>query len=106
LKSAYDDLISRAHAQNLLIYGATITPFSGNGYYSTSHEMVRQEANDYIRSGVFDAYIDFDAALTDGGSPPAMQSTYAAWAQQDGLHPGPAGYQKLGETVDLDLFTE
>jgi len=23
----------------------------------------------------------------------------------DGLHPGPAGYQKMGDSVDLTLFT-
>ena len=34
-----------------------------------------------------------------------LQATYAAWAQMDGLHPGPAGYQKMGDSVDLTLFT-
>ena len=49
--------------------------------------------------------IDFDAALTDGGQPPRLQAQYATWAQTDGLHPGPAGYQRMGETPDLGLFT-
>jgi lysophospholipase L1-like esterase len=106
MKSAYDDLISRAHAKGLLIYGGTILPFSGNSYYSTAHESVRQQVNTYIKSGVFDGVIDFDAALSDGANPPALQATYAAWAQKDGLHPGPAGYQKMGETADLALFTK
>jgi lysophospholipase L1-like esterase len=106
LKSAYDDLISRGHAKGLLIYGATILPFGGNSYYSTSHESVRQQVNTYIKSGVFDGVIDFDAALTDGGNPPKLKTEYATWAQTDGLHPGPAGYQKMGETVDLALFTK
>jgi len=106
LKSAYDDLIGRAHAKSVLIYGATILPFGGNSYYSAAHESVRQQVNTYIKSGVFDGYIDFDAALTDGGNPPKLQATYAAWAQMDGLHPGPAGYQKMGQTPDLSLFTK
>jgi lysophospholipase L1-like esterase len=55
---------------------------------------------------VFDGVIDFDAALTDGGNPPKLQATYAAWSMQDGLHPGPAGYQKMGDSVDLTLFTK
>jgi len=109
MKAAYDDLISRAHAKGLLIYGATITPFGGNtgatGYYTVAHEAVRQQVNTYIKSGVFDGYIDFDAALTDGGDPPKLQTIYATWAQMDGLHPGPAGYQKMGDSVDLTLFT-
>ena len=106
LKSAYDTLISDAHAKGLLIYGATILPFGGNGYYTPAHESVRQQVNTYVKSGVFDGVIDFDAALTDGGNPPKLQPTYAAWAQMDGLHPGPAGYQKMGDSVDLTLFTK
>jgi lysophospholipase L1-like esterase len=106
MKAAYDDLIARAHAKGILIYGATILPFAGNGYYTVAHENVRQQVNAYIRSGVFDAVIDFDAAVTDGGNPPRLQQAFAAWAQQDGLHPGPAGYQRIGETADLGLFTK
>jgi len=105
MKTAYDDLISRAHAKGLLIYGATILPFGGNAYYTTAHESVRQQVNAYIKSGVFDGYIDFDAALTDGGSPPKLQTTYATWAQTDWLHPGPAGYQKMADSVNLSMFT-
>lgn len=106
MKSCYDDLISRAHGKGLLVYGATILPFSGNSYYTVAHESVRQQVNTYVKSGVFDGYIDFDAALTDGGNPPKLQATYAAWSQQDWLHPGPAGYQKMGETPNLTLFTQ
>ena len=108
MKTCYDDLISRAHAKGLLIYGATILPFGGSNYYDTAgaNETVRKQVNTYIRSGAFDGYIDFDAALTDGGNPPKLQATYAAWSQQDWLHPGPAGYQKMGETPNLTLFTQ
>jgi lysophospholipase L1-like esterase len=106
MKAAYDDLIGRAHAKGLLIYGATILPFDGNSYYSTAHESVRQQVNAYIKSGVFDGTIDFDAALGDGGNPPKLQAIYATWVQTDWLHPGPAGYQKMGESVDLALFTK
>jgi len=106
MKTVYDQLISQAHAAGVLIYGATITPFGGNTYYTVDHETVRQQVNTYIKSGVFDGFIDFDAALTDGGNPPMLQATYAAWSQMDGLHPGPAGYQKMGDSVDLTLFTK
>jgi lysophospholipase L1-like esterase len=105
MKAAYDDLIARAHAKGVLIYGATILPFAGNSYYTTEHESVRQQVNAYIRSGVFDGYIDFDAATSDGGDPPKLQAPFAAWAQQDWLHPGPAGYQAIGDSVDLTMFT-
>jgi lysophospholipase L1-like esterase len=105
MKAAYDDLIARAHAKGILIYGATILPFAGNSYYTVAHENVRQQVNAYIRSGVFDGVIDFDAAVTDGGNPPRLQQAFAVWAQQDGLHPGPGGYQAMGDAVDLSLFT-
>lgn len=113
MKSAYAALISMAHARNVLIYGATITPFGGDSqYYSTSAESVRQAVNTYIRSGgmngssPFDGVIDFDMALTDGGNPPKLQNQYSTWSMADGLHPGPAGYQKMGQTPDLTLFTK
>ena len=106
MQNVYAQMISAAHAQGVLIFGATIMPFGGNAYYTVAHESVRQQVNTYIRSGVFDGVIDFDAALTDGGNPPKLQATYAAWAQMDGLHPGPAGYLKMGQSVDLALFTK
>lgn len=76
------------------------------------HESVRQQVNDYIRSGAFDGVIDFDAALTDGGNPPKMKAEYATWTagnpagSTDYLHPGPAGYKAMGDAVDLALFTK
>ena len=105
LKSAYMSLISMAHAKNLLIYGATITPFGGDAMYA-SHDSVRLQANAFIKSGVFDGVIDFDAALTDGGNPAKLQEMYAKWSMEDGLHPSPAGYEKMGETPDLTMFTK
>jgi lysophospholipase L1-like esterase len=106
ITSAYASMISQAHAKGLLIYGATITPFGGNtgmgGYYSVANEATRQAVNAYIKSGVFDAFIDFDAAVTDGGNPPKLQMPYDSG---DGLHPTPAGYLKMASIVDLTLFT-
>jgi len=98
---AYDTLIAQARAQGLKVYGATITPFGGNTYYSAAHESVRQSVNTYIRSGKFDAFIDFDAAVRDASNPPRVQTQYDSG---DGLHLNPAGYQKLADTVNLTLF--
>lgn len=113
INAAYKDMIDRAHAHNpkLLVFGGTITPFGGSTtgsdpYYSDAAETARQTVNTYIKSGVFDGVIDFDAAVTDGGNPPKLQTTYATWAQTDGLHPSPAGYKKMGEAADLTLFTK
>ena len=107
ITSAFAGFISQAHANNLLIYGATITPFGTNSYYTAAHETVRQQVNTYIRTaGNFDGVLDFDAAVTDGGNPPALQSQYDTWAQTDGLHLSPAGYQKLADSINLTLFTK
>ncbi|HZL19654.1 MAG TPA: SGNH/GDSL hydrolase family protein [Polyangia bacterium] len=110
MKPVYDSMISQAHAQGLLIYGATITPFGANSYYTAAHEAVRQQVNTYIKSGVFDGVLDFDAAVTDGGNPPKLQTPYATWTSADGstdgLHPSPAGYQKMADSIDLTLFTK
>jgi lysophospholipase L1-like esterase len=103
MKTVYDKMIAAAHGKSILIFGATIAPFGGNAYYSAAHEMVRTQVNAYMKSA-FDGYVDFDAAVTDGGNPPKLKSEYATWSQMDGLHPGPAGYKKMGEAVDLTLF--
>ena len=104
MKPVYEKLIKAGRDAGLLVFGATIAPFNGHSFYTVQHETVRQQVNTFIRSGAFDGVIDFDMALTDGGSPPKLQSTYAAWGQMDWLHPGPAGYKKMGDSVDLTLF--
>jgi lysophospholipase L1-like esterase len=104
MRTVYEELITAAHGAGLLIYGATILPFGASSYYNEDNETVREQVNTYIKSGAFDGVIDFDAAVTDGATPPNLATTYATWAQTDGLHPGPAGYQKMGETPDLALF--
>jgi lysophospholipase L1-like esterase len=106
MQSAYKDMIDRGHAQGLIVIGGTILPFNGNSYYTDDHEKIRQGVNTYIKSGAFDGVIDFDAALKDPADATKLLGTYADWSQKDGLHPGPAGYQKMGETPDLSLFTK
>lgn len=102
ITSAYATMVSLAHAQNLLVYGATITPFGANGYYNQTSEANRQTVNAYIRqAGNFDAVLDFDVAVQDPTNPIVLQSAYDSG---DGLHLTPAGYQKLASVVDLTLF--
>jgi lysophospholipase L1-like esterase len=103
LTSAYDNLIAQARAKGLRVYGGTITPFGSNSYYSAAREAVRQSVNTYIRSGKFDGFIDFDAAVRDSSNPPKLQ---AAYDSGDGLHLNPAGYQKLADTVNLALLAQ
>ncbi|HSY20833.1 MAG TPA: GDSL-type esterase/lipase family protein, partial [Polyangiaceae bacterium] len=110
LESAYTSLITQAHAKHLLIYGATITPFGGYAmYYSTATEAVREAVNTWIKgsSSGYDGYFDFDAAVTNNGNPPSLQAQYDTWAQTDGLHLNPVGYQQLANAVTpLTDFTK
>jgi lysophospholipase L1-like esterase len=111
MQMAYAGLVSQAHSKGMLVYGATITPFGANSSYSAAREMVRQQVNTYIKTaGNFDGFFDFDAAVTDNGTPPALQTQYAtlpASIGTDGLHMNPTGYQALANAVTpLSDFTK
>ena len=99
-------LIARAHAKHVKIYGATLTPYGGNGwpYHSAVGEKTRQEVNAWIRSpDAFDGVVDFDKAIRDPAAPEKM---LAAYDSGDHLHPSSAGYQAMANAVDLSLFTD
>jgi lysophospholipase L1-like esterase len=99
--SAYQTMITAAHAQNMKVYGATITPVNGNTYYTPAHEAVRAAVNTWIRTpGHFDAYIDFDHTIRNPADTTRLQAAYS----NDWLHPNAAGYKLLGESIDLNLF--
>jgi lysophospholipase L1-like esterase len=106
LINAYTQFVTKAHAKGLLVYGATITPFGTNDYYTKDHEheTARQAVNTWIRTaGNFDAVIDFDATVRDPLNALNLLSTYDTG---DGLHLNPAGYQKMADSIDLTLFTK
>jgi len=99
---AYTQMVTRAHAHGLKIYAATLTPYAGAHYYGPKGEEMRAAVNAWIRtSGIFDGVIDFDKAVGDPANPAAFA---AAYDSGDHLHPGDAGYEKMGEAVDLRLF--
>ena len=100
-------IILACHNAGLRIYGGTLTPFGGSnaiygGNYGTPFgEQQRQAVNDWIRtSGAFDGVIDFDLALRDPSNPMNLLPAYAG----DALHPNDAGYQVMGNIVDLDAI--
>lgn len=98
---AFKKMIYQAHADNIRIYGATITPFKGSGYYTAAHEAVRKTVNEWIRTpGNFDQVIDLDKAIRDPEDPEKMMDKYA----NDYLHPNADGYWFLGESIDVNLF--
>lgn len=105
LIAGHRQLISRARARGLAIYGATLTPYEGTtipGYWTPAGEAIRRELNQWIRtSGEYDAVFDFDAATRDPERPTWFLPEYDCG---DRLHPGDAGYEALANAVDLDLF--
>jgi lysophospholipase L1-like esterase len=103
---AYAQIIERARAHGIRVYGATVMPFEGftyAGYYTPEGEADRRRVNEWIRtSGRFDAVIDFDAITGDPERPSRLS---AAVDGGDHLHPSAAGYRIMGEAVELKLFT-
>ncbi|HET8764299.1 MAG TPA: SGNH/GDSL hydrolase family protein [Rhodanobacter sp.] len=97
-------LVARAHARHVKVYGATLTPYGGNGwpYHSVAGEQTREAVNAWIRhSGVFDGVVDFDQAVRD---PAAPKKLLPAYDSGDHLHPNSAGYRAMADAVDLRLF--
>jgi lysophospholipase L1-like esterase len=102
LIAAYERFINEAHAKGILVYGVPILPFGGSFYDSKDHEASRQRVNKWIRtSGKFDAVIDMDAAVRD---PANLSKLLPAYDTGDHLHLNVAGYQKMAEAIDLNLF--
>jgi lysophospholipase L1-like esterase len=102
LEMALTQLIDRARAHGIKVFGATLTPYVGAGYQSPAGEKVREAENDFIlHSGKFDGVIDFAKATADSADP----TRFAASAgSKDNLHPGDPGYQTMGDAIDLKLF--
>jgi lysophospholipase L1-like esterase len=104
LIGGHRQLIARAHASGLRIFGGTILPFKGDtlGFYSAENERKRSALNRWIRTGgEHDGVVDFDAAMRDPADPlrlnPALDSG-------DHLHPNDAGMVVMAGAVPLRFF--
>lgn len=102
LIAAYEQMVAKAHAKGIKVYGATILPFGKSFYYKSYREKARIVVNDWIRAkGHFDAVIDFDKVMQD---PADTMSLLPNLQSGDFLHPNEAGYKTMGEAIDLSLF--
>src|SRR6266700_211702 len=93
------------------VIGATV--ISALGSSNAAHgfpeqDAKRKELNEFIRtSGTFDAVIDFDKVVLDpqsGSLKPKFVPESTTGGPGDKLHPNRAGYQAMGQAIDLNLF--
>lgn len=100
-------IIDRAHAQGLRVFGGTLNPVAGYpfpGYWSAALEAKRQAVNRWIRtSRAYDAVIDFDRVLRDPTQPARLLPAYDSG---DHVHPNDVGYQAMADAIDLSLFRD
>jgi len=96
----------RAQARGIKLFGGTLMPFENEtflvGAWTPAREAVRLAVNAWIRDGgAFDAVIDFDQGVRDPEHPARMLPVYDCG---DHLHPSDAGYNRMGDIIDLALF--
>jgi len=102
LELGLKQIADAAHQHGMKVYGATLTPYQGAGYYSEQGEQMREAVNAWIRSsGVFDGVCDFDKATQDPQNPLRYNPQYDSG---DHLHPNDAGYRAMAAAIDLSLF--
>ncbi len=106
LIAGLNQMAMRARDRGIKLFGGTLTPFENEtfmlGAFTPAGEAKRIAVNEWIRSsGAFHAVIDFDAGLRDPDHPARMLSVYD---NGDHLHPSDAGYNRMGDLIDLSLF--
>lgn len=102
LIAGHRQIIARAHAKGVRIYGATLTPYEGTTGWTKETDDTRQALNAWIRTGKdYDGMVDFDAVVRDPVQPARLQAQYDSG---DHLHPNDAAYKAMADAVDLTLF--
>jgi lysophospholipase L1-like esterase len=97
--SAYEQLISIAHAHGISVTGATLQPDEGTGYWTAEGNALREAVSNWIlTSGAFDATADFSTVLEDPANPAQLLPAYDSG---DHLHTNDAGYQAITDSISL-----
>lgn len=103
IQAVWTRIVREAHEKGIKVFGATVTPVKGNGYYSEDHEAGRQQLNQWIRSGgIFDGVIDFDRMVASADDPDRLDPAYLF--ENDWLHLNAKGYEVMGYGIDTSLF--
>lgn len=94
--------IEQAREYGLAVYLGTLLPIEGWRTYERFREDIRDEVNAWMRTAhEADGCIDFDAALRNPVRPRAFAPGYDSG---DHLHPSKAAYEKMAETVPLEIL--
>lgn len=105
LIAGLQQLITMAHQNGISFICSTLTPYQGASYWNSSGETAREAVDTFIRSSSSgcDGVIDQDTATHN----PSAPTTYLpAYDSGDHLHPSDAGYQAIGNAVNLSLFSQ
>jgi lysophospholipase L1-like esterase len=102
LIGAMKQMIDRAHTHGIKVIGCTLTPYIGAAYASDEGEPMRVALNTFIRSGAFDAVVDYDQITRDPNNPTQLLKDFN---NTDHLHPNDAGYKAMADAVDLSIFS-
>jgi lysophospholipase L1-like esterase len=108
LIQGHRQIIDRAHALGLTVYGGTLNPIEGivgfPGFYTPALEAKRQAVNQWIRtSNAYDAVIDFDKVLRDPSQPARLLPAYDSG---DHAHPNDVGCKAMADAIQLSLFRD
>jgi lysophospholipase L1-like esterase len=101
LIAAYKEIIARAHARGIKVFGATLLPIQNSRKDTPENEATRVAVNQWIRtSGAYDAVLDFEKVVCDPKNPLRIRSDLTS----DYVHPNSAGYKMMADSIDLRLF--
>ena len=102
LIAAYEQVIDKAHAKGIKVFGATLLPIQNSRKDTPANEATRQAVNKWIREAHrFDAVLDFEKVVQDPQNPLRIRKDLTG----DYVHPNTEGYRLMAESVPLDLFT-
>lgn len=89
-------------AANMIAIACQINPFEGYVNWTPEKEVTRQAVNDYLRTtNDFHGVLDFNPVLRDPANPNRLRPDLDSG---DHIHPNPAGYAAMGDSIPLRLF--
>lgn len=102
LIEALAQIVDRAHAHGIKVMGGTLMPMGGLWLHNAETEAMRQDVNEWIRSGgKFDAVADFDAVTRDPQRPTHLRPELDSG---DHIHPNDAGNAAMAGAIDTMMF--